>query len=310
MGQLTSSSSGLLATTWSVEPLALVGILAGALLYFAAIRRLRQKGRRWPLKRTLPFCAGLAAIAVATQTPLAAEDTRLFSAHVVQHLLLAMVAPALMCLGAPITLVLQGAPRAAQERLLTLLHSRVVRLVTNPLYVWFLFVGTLFVLYFSPLYELSLRNALFHEAVHIHFVVAGFMFFAPIVAIDPHPYRLHHGLRLLYMGLTLPAHAFLALALMSATTPLAVEWYIATTGRDLATVLTDQKLGAGIMWITGDLLSIATVGIVVTQWIRHDERAAGREDRFIDAREPSPAHRDSRFTARASLSGRKPMKRG
>lgn len=269
--------------TWTFEPLPIFAIAASGLLYAAGVHRLANRGRRWQRHRTTFFFSGLAALAVATLSPIAAEDTRLFSAHVVQHLLMAMIAPPLMLLGAPITLCLQAAKRPTQERVLKVLHSRFVRVISWPITSWMIFVGTLFVLYFSSLYELSLRNVVFHEFVHAHFIFAGFLFFAPIVAIDPHPYRMPHGARLLYMGLTLPAHAFLALALMSATTPLAVDWYMQMTGKTLQAVMQDQKVGAAIMWISGDLLSIMTVGIVVTQWVRDDERSAAREDRFVDS---------------------------
>lgn len=270
------------STVWAIEPLPAVGLVGIGLLYAAGVHRLRQKGRRWPLLRTLPFFAGLLAVAVATESPLAAQDTRLFSMHVAQHLLLAMAAPPLLCLGAPITLFLQAARRTNQLRLLKVLHSRFVRFVTFPVVSWMLFAGTLFILYFTSLYELSLRNSAFHDLVHVHFVVAGFLFFSPVVAIDPHPWRMPHGLRLLYVGLTLPVHAFLALALLTATSPLAVDWYIATTARNAGQVLRDQKVGAAMMWIAGDLLSISVVGIIATQWAKEDERSAAREDRETD----------------------------
>lgn len=275
----------------TIEPIPAVGLLATSLLYVAGIHRLRQRGRSWSWKRWVPYAAGVLAIAVATQTPLAAQDTKLFSAHVVQHLLLSMGGPALLAMGAPLTLWLQAADRPLQVKLLAVLNSRYVRFVTFPLVSWSIFVATLFVLYFSPLYELSLRNAVFHDFVHIHFIVAGFVFFAPVVAIDPHPHRLPHGARLLYVGLTLPAHAFLALALLSATSPLAVDWYTLTTGRTLEEVLSDQKLGSAIMWVAGDLIAIFTVGVVATQWARDDDRVSSREDRFVDRTEAAPSEK-------------------
>lgn len=267
-----------------LEPLAATGILAAGALYGFGVQQLAARGRSWPAYRSICFGAGLLLLAVATQTSLAAEDTRLFSAHIVQHLLLSLIAPPLLCLGAPITLFLQAARREWQERALTVLHSRVARFITFPVTSWLIYSGTLFVLYFSGLYELTLQNRVAHDLMHAHFVAAGFLFFSAIVSIDPHPWRMPHGLRLVYIGLQLPVHAFLALALISAATPIAGDFYVATTGRDIATVLTDQKLGAAIMWIVGDLLSVCWVGIIVGQWVREDERSAAREDRAIDAR--------------------------
>ena len=267
---------------WGIEPVPLMVLLGSALLYAWGIRRLSLRGRSWPWKRTVPFCGGLVLIGIATQTPLASFDTRLFSAHVVQHLLLSMAAPALLCLGAPVTLALQAADRPVQRTILRLLHMPISRMITFPLVSWVLFVGSLFVLYYSGLYELSLRNELFHELVHMHFIMVGFLFFAPVVSIDPHPWGMPHGARLLYVGLTLPAHAFLALALLSATTPLALDWYLAVTSFDQGQILRDQKTGAALMWVAGDLIAISTVAIVVTQWAKQEDRVSIREDRYVD----------------------------
>jgi putative membrane protein len=266
-------------TEWTFEPLATIGILGGALGYLWCVQQLRAKGRLWPKQRTAAFMGGLAIIAIGALSPLAAYDTKLFSAHVVQHLLFSMFAAPLLCLGAPITLWLQATTRSVQRKTLSVLHSRVARVVTFPVTSWMIFAGTLFILYFSGLYQLTLENRLAHDVLHMHFVASGFLFFSAVVAIDPHPWRMPHGGRMLYVGLTLPVHAFLALALMSATSPVAGDFYALTTGREMADILSDQKLGAAIMWITGDLLAISAVAIVVLQWVKADERSASREDR-------------------------------
>lgn len=264
-----------------LEPIPLFGLALVATSYAWGVYRLALRGRTWSRWRTIPFAAGLLCVFVATQTEIAYRDTESFSLHVVQHLLLAMAAPPLLALGAPITLWLQSAPRRFTTFLLSLLHSRYARVVSFPLVTWLLFVGTLFVLYFSPLYGISLSNRVFHDFVHVHYVLAGFLFFSPVVAIDPYPWRMHHGARLLYVGLTLPAHAFLALALMSSQTPLALDWYLSVTKLDAAALLQNQKLGAAIMWIASDLIAIGIVGIVATLWAKADERDAQREDRFL-----------------------------
>ena len=109
-------------------------------------------GRPWPVKRWAPWWGGLAVLTVATQSGLAAYDTTSFAAHAVQHLLLGMLAPLLLALGAPVTLALQASRRTTRRRLLDVLHSRPVRLLTHPLLAWTLFGGSMFVLYFTRLY--------------------------------------------------------------------------------------------------------------------------------------------------------------
>ena len=146
-----------------------------------------------------------------------------------------------------------------------------MKALTNPLVAWLLFSGSLFVLYFTGIYSASQRNFLVHDAVHLHFLVVGMLFFWPVVGLDPSVWRLHHGARLLYVMLALPVHAFLGIALLSGQTPLFE-----------AHTLADQHAGGGILWAVGDLLTLATVGVVLTQWMSHEERESAREDRLLD----------------------------
>jgi putative copper resistance protein D len=132
-----------------------------------------------------------------------------------------------------------------------------------------LFGGSLFVLYFTGLYDLSLRNQQVHQLVHLHFLVAGLLFFWMVVGVDVVRARLPYGACLLCVLATVPIHAFLGIALMSSGRPL----FSAHT-------LADQRAGAGILWAVGDLVTLVVGGIVLAQWMSHEERVAAREDRL------------------------------
>src|SRR5690606_36445724 len=160
-----------------------VVVVAMAVLYALGLRALSGRGRRWPLGRTVAFAGGLLALVGATQSGLERYDTVLFSAHVVQHVLLGVVASFLLALGAPITLALQASRRPTQVALLRVLRSAPVHLFSNPIVAWALFGLTLFALYFTPIYELSLRNEAVHQLVHLHFVVAGSVFFWAVIGL-------------------------------------------------------------------------------------------------------------------------------
>jgi len=261
-----------LLTDWSFEPLPLVFVVLLAIAYVVGVRRLAGKGRRWPTARTVSFMAGCTVVVVALESGLAAYDDSSFGAHIVQHLLLAMLGPVLLALGAPVTLALQAGSRGTQRRLLRVLHCPPAKVVTHPLVAWVLFGGSMVAMYFSGLYELSLRNAYVHDGVHVHFLVVGMLFFWPVVGLDPSVWRLHHGFRLLYVFVALPFHAFLGIALLSGQEPLFA-----------AHTLSDQRTGAGILWAVGDLLSLAAVAIVLAQWMAHEKRESAREDRYDDA---------------------------
>lgn len=265
-----------LVTHSRLEPAAALGLLLGGWWYLAATRRLAERGRQWPLRRTVPYLAGLAVIAIATQTGVAAYDTTYFTAHVVQHLLLGMAGPVLLALGAPVTLALQASRRDTRRRLLKLLHSPPVRVLTHPLTAWALFGGSMFALYFTGLYADTLHNTALHDLVHLQFVLAGCLFFWLVVGLDPSPHRLPYGGRMLYVLVAIPFHTILGVALITQTKLIAP-----------GITLSDQQAGAGILWSAGEALGLVAVMVVAAQWMNAEEREAVRLDRQLDAAVPS-----------------------
>ncbi len=266
-----------------VVPLLLVAVLGTA--YLVGVRRLRARGDAWPVGRTLAFGAGgLGSFAVATVSGLAAYDESLFAVHMAQHMLLVMVTPVLLALGAPVTLALRTLPRRPRQVLLALLHSRPVALLSFPLLGWLLFVGSPFALYFSGWYEATLSSALLHELLHVHFLLTGALFFWPLLGVDPVPGRVSAPLRMLLVVATLPFHAFLGVAVMSVEPDgrglLAADHYLAL--HPLSEAVAQQEAGGGLLWATGELVGVLLLAVMTVQWMRASEREAVREDRRLD----------------------------
>ena len=256
-----------------MDPAAAIVVATGGGLYAAGVRRLAGRGRRWSPARAAAFALALTAIAVATQGPVAARDTESFAAHAVQHALLGLLAPLLLAVSAPVTLALQATGRRTQSSLARAVHSPAVAALTHPALTTALFAGSLVVVYFTPVLELSLRNGWVHGALHLHFVTVGCLFFWPLVGLDPVRRHLPHGVRMLILLGSVPVHAVLGIALVSGDSLIAPGWY------DLG----DQRAGGGILWATGDLLGVVAAAVVLGQWMGHDEREAVREDRRLDA---------------------------
>jgi cytochrome c oxidase assembly factor CtaG len=265
---------------WSFDPLVAVPLIALAILYLRGRQRIVQRGHRWPAQRTACFLAGLGAIALALQSPLESYDTVLFSVHATQHLLLAMVAAPLLALGAPITMLLMTVSTPARKRIVRVVHSLPVKIIGYPLIAWALFTLTLYGLYFSPLFDLTLRNPLVHDLVHLHFLAVGLLFWWPVVGVDPTRWRLHHLARVLYVFLMVPFHAFLGVALMNSGHLMAPAMadFTRTWG---PTPLADQQAGGAIMWGAGDVISLISVIAILAAWASYEEKVAGREDRRI-----------------------------
>lgn len=252
------------------EPIPTALICLTLAWYLWSVRRLAARGRSWPAARTAAFVAAELLLAVGLLSGLAAHDEN-FGVHTIQHILIGMVAPVFFALSAPITLALQASSRPVQTAIIKVLHSPVGRLLSNPLFTWAFYGASIFGLYFTSLYSITLRNSAVHNLVHLHLIVAGCLFWWPAVAIDPLPRRISYGARIGYLLLALPFHTILGMALESQITPITPT-----------TPLSELHMGGGLMWIAGEALGLIGTLAVLIQWLRADERAAKRIDRATE----------------------------
>jgi putative copper resistance protein D len=274
-----------LALVWHLDPLVAGGLLLAAGGWLALDRRVRRlhPGRPVPILRSAAFLGGLAAIAVALLSGIERYDTALFSAHMVQHLLLMLVAAPLLALAAPITQLLRAAsPRARRRWLLPILHSTPTAALGHPVVAWLTFTVVTWVSHFSPLFDLALENDGVHRLEHAAFLISGLMFWWPAVAADPAPRRLGYPVRGLYVLLQMPLNSFLGMAILFASAPLYPHYASLGTPYGVS-ALADQQLAGGIMWLAGDVVFIAGVLAIVAAWMRHAERDAPAADRRADA---------------------------
>lgn len=273
-------------TQWSLAPLPLIGTVWGVGLYVLGVRALRRRGDGWPVGRSIAWGAGMAAFYVATSSGLATYDTTLVSVHMVQHMVLSMVVPLSLALGAPVTLALRTLPPAPRRWLLAVLHSRVAKVLGFPPLAFGLYVLSPWALYFTGWYDASLESTYIHEMMHVHLVVVGALFFWPIVGVDPLPGRVSHPFRVLLTVMTLPFHAFLGVTIMGQSTLLGGDHYpslhAGPMGSWLPDPYADQELAGGILWGAGDLVGLVFFVVLFAQWVRASMKEAEREDRRLD----------------------------
>ncbi|GHJ39150.1 cytochrome c oxidase assembly protein [Streptomyces sp. TS71-3] len=272
---------------WSADPFFLVACLVALALYGWGVVRLVRRGDRWPVGRTVAFTVGVLTLLVVMCTGLNDYGMVMFSVHMVQHMIISMLSPILLLLGAPVTLTLRALPVAGRGRtgprelVLKLLHSRFMRVITHPAFTIPLFIASLYGLYFTPLFDFLMQSRTGHTVMMVHFLLVGLVFFWPIMGVDPGPHRSGYVLRMLELFAGMPFHAFFGIAIMMASTPLvgAYRHPPASLGID---ALSDQTAAGGIAWAFSEVPSVLVLLALLFQWYRSEQRQARRKDRAAD----------------------------
>jgi cytochrome c oxidase assembly factor CtaG/putative copper export protein len=279
--------------TWSriflsYEPNALIiGILVLMVaLYIKGVVVLTKRGDKWPVGRTISFALGIAVIDFATSGGLGLYAHFSFSYHMIAHMLLGMVAPIGLVLGAPITLALRTLPqgRTSSERgvrgtLLAALHSRVGVFYTNPIVALLIFDGSLFALYFTDLFASMMQSHIGHLFMTLHFLAAGFLFFSAVIGVDPNPRKIPYLVQIVVLFTAMSIHAFFSVALMSTSTLIDGGYFASLQTPWLTDLLADQKLGGSVGWAMGEIPILIALAATFINWRREDSREANRIDR-------------------------------
>ncbi|WP_446037962.1 cytochrome c oxidase assembly protein [Streptomyces sp. SID1121] len=276
------------ALGYSPDYFFLTGCLLALVLYGWGVVRLRRRGDSWPVGRAVGFTLGVLTVALVMCTKLNDYGMVMFSVHMVQHMVISMVSPILILLGAPVTLALRALPvarrrghKGPRELLLAVLHSGFVRVITHPAFTIPLFIASLYGLYFTPLFDFLMGSKTGHIAMMVHFLTVGLVFFWPIMGIDPGPHRPGYVMRMLELFAGMPFHAFFGIALMMASEPMigAYRTPPASLGID---ALSDQTAAGGIAWAFSEIPSVLVLVALVFQWYRSEQRVATRSDRAAD----------------------------
>lgn len=275
-----------LLTLWNIDLLWLLVCAFGIFFYLAGVWRLHRRGDRWPVLRSVPWVLGLLLLFYVTNGGVNAYQEYLFSGHMLAHMTLGMMVPVLLVIGAPITLAMRAitkrtdGSRGPREWISLIVHSRYLAIIGHPLVAAVIFVGSLWVFYYTPLFRWATTDHLGHEWMVVHFLLAGYLFVQAIIGIDPAPNRPTYPVRLLLLLATMAAHAFFGLGLITGTGLLLADWYGAMGwGID---ALADQQVGGGIAWSIGEAPTVALAIIVAILWYRDDGREAKRYDRKAD----------------------------
>ena len=273
-------------TIYDPDALMIALLVSFVALYIKGVSILKKRGDSWPVGRTVAFATGIAAIDLATSGGLGVYALFSFEYHMISHMILGMLAPIGLVLGAPITLALRTLPqgRTPQERgvrgtLLAALHSKYAAILTNPLVALAIFDGSLFILYSTNLFGVLMQSHAGHLFMNIHFLLSGFLFFHVIIGIDPNPKKIPHLVRIVMLFGAMSIHAFFAISILATTTLIDGGYYGSLKTPWLTDLLADQHAAGSIAWSMGEIPIIFALTATFIQWMRDDSREAKRIDR-------------------------------
>ena len=272
-----------LFTQWNFDLIWMLFCAFALFFYLAGVWRMKKRGDDWPMLRTVLWVAGILLLFYITNGGVNLYEKYLFSIHMLAHMTLGMMVPVLLVPAAPITLALRAirkrddGSRGAREWIMLATHSRYFGFLSRPIVSALLFVASLWVFYYSPLFRWATTDHIGHQWMIIHFLLTGYLFVNSLIGIDPSPHRAPYPLRLLVLLATMAFHAFFGLSLMTGTGLLLADWY-GSMGWGIKAI-EDQQAGGGIAWSVGEIPTVALAIAVAIMWSRSDERDSKRYDR-------------------------------
>lgn len=273
---------------WTFEPLLAAGIIVAAVLYGLGLRRVTRAtpAHRWPVKYTVAYYFGIAAMTVALLGPFGRWDRVMFWAHMTQHIVIMMIAVPLMLLGQPVLLILRTvSPHTRTTYVVPFLRSRVVRFFTHPAVSWVIFGSVLFIVHFTGFYNYALGHLWVHTYVeHAMYVFAAVVYFYPLLGIGPHVKPIDPPMKVASLFLMMLPESMVGFAIWSAGHVL-FPHYDTVTDRvwGPGTALLDQRLGGSLMWSSSMIVGVVWILYAAWQWMKAEEVKSKRVDREIAA---------------------------
>ena len=273
--------SQLFSTQFDFVPVAMVVVALGLHLWGVRRNNALHPRHRWPVGKTIAWVAALFTTGVGIFSFVGVYDTELFWDHMIQHLILIMVAAPLFAVASPLRLAFNSTSGTAHLVVTEALRSRVAKFFGNPIVAFILYAVVIPVSHLTVWYNYTLTQESVHNAEHLAFLLVGYLFWRQIFGNDPNSHRLHSALQFFYLFMAIPIDTFTGLSLAGAGHEL-FPAYFATHRTWGPSYVTDLHVGGDIMWVVGDTLMLWPMIPVALRWMHMDERRAVRVDRELD----------------------------
>lgn len=265
---------------WRIDLLFAPTALVAAAAYLLAARNLRRTGGTWPVSRTAAWVAGCLTVLVATSSGIGAYSTAVFGVHLFGHALLATVAPLLLVLGHPLTLIRRTGSAGTVERIAALLDAAPMRALYRPAVAWCVAAAAVFGVYATGWFDAVVLEHWSHPAMDALALSSGLVLFRSVLGSrDPHPPPF---VRLGLLFAVMMLHAAFGIWLLVQADPLAERFYAAVAMPFVPDLLADQRRGAIVAWIVSDLAMVAAALSVARSWLVQDRpRGAAQQEHSV-----------------------------
>ena len=265
-------------TVWNANPIPTLILLLMVYLYVTGLSRWQRPSHPVNIWQKTSFFAGLLVLFFALQSPIEPLAVHMFSVHQLQHVMLRMLAPVLILMGAPLTPILRGLPSWALLGLVRpVVGTPAVRrgydFITNPVLTTLLFLSVLYLWQIPRLHDAALASDLVHEFMHMTMLFSGFLFWWLVIDPKPHRSRMHYGLRVLYLSLIVIPNTVLGAAITFQSNVI-YEGYARVTQPYSLSLIYDQQWGGLILWVVGDMMSIFVGAVMMVMWYEKEEGGA------------------------------------
>jgi cytochrome c oxidase assembly factor CtaG len=273
--------SQLFSTQFDFVPVAMIVVALGLYLWGVRRNNALHPRHRWPVGKTIAWVGALVTTGIAIFSFVGVYDGELFWDHMVQHLILIMVAAPLYAVASPLRLAFNSTSGTAHIVVTEALRSRVAKFLGNPIVAFILYAVVIPVSHLTVWYNYTLTQENVHNAEHLTFLLVGYLFWRQIFGNDPNVRRLHPALQFFYLFMAIPIDTFTGLSLAGASHEL-FPAYFATHRTWGPSLITDLHVGGDIMWVVGDTLMLWPMIPVAIRWMHLEERKADRIDRELD----------------------------
>jgi cytochrome c oxidase assembly factor CtaG len=285
-------------TLWQFAPVVtgFTAVFAGLYLWGVVRVRRRHPARPWPLLRTAAFLGGLLVVVLATESGIGTYDDTLFWDHMVQHLMLIMVAPPLLIAGQPVTLLMHASRNPLHTWVKRVVRSRPVTWLTWPAFVVFAYAATIVGTHLTSFMNLVESNDAVHNAEHVLFLVVGYLYFLPLIGREPIHWKVSYPMRLFLLFIAMPVDAFTGVVLNSQGSDPFAPMEPRSWG---PSALDDVHTGGAVMWIGGAAIMFVLIMVTFFAWSR-ETRPSGGMGWLESARRANLAERISEGAAPAA----------